>query len=214
MIVVVAGDVGRWPLQQGQDPDDVLAEHGWVGTPVRAVLGEADEVELHYDATPLAGPAAPVVVTDALPGARAHQRLGAYAIVVDEDRLLMAQLSEQVGRAAGLWGFPGGGVDPGEEPIRGVVREVHEEAGQHVIVDDLVQVQSMHWIDEDAAVGEREDFHAVRLIYRAHCPRPTAAHVVEIDGSTGDAAWVPIEDVADLPLVRMVGEAWPFVPGT
>lgn len=213
MIVVAARDVGRWPLRQGQNPDDVLAEHGWCGTPVRAVLGDDGEVELHYAVTPLREPAPPVAVTDSPKGVRAHQRLGAYAIVVDENRLLMAQLSEQVGRAAGLWGLPGGGVEPGEEPLRGVVREVHEEAGQHVVVDELVQVQSMHWVDEGATSGEREDFHAVRLIYRAHCPRPTAAHVVEIDGSTGDAAWVPLADVAGLPLVRMVGSAWPFVVG-
>ena len=47
----------------------------------------------------------------------------------------------------------------------------------------------------------------MRLIYRATCPRPTAAEVVEIDGSTGAAAWVPLAEVSALPLVGMVGEA-------
>lgn len=220
MIVVVALDEGRWPLLQGQDPDDLLAEQGWVGQPVRAVRGEDDAVELHYRVTALPTPAPgalPVPEPTVLPiasRARTHQRLGAYALVVDEDRLLMSQLSDRVTTAAGLWSLPGGGVDPGEEPVDGVVREVYEEAGQHVIVDDLVQVQSMHWVGEVGAGGEPEDFHAVRLIYRADCPRPTPAHVVEIDGSTGDAAWVPLADVATLPLVGMVGEAWPFVPGS
>lgn len=213
MIVVVARGVGRWPLRQGQDPADVLAEHGWVGEPVRAVLGRGGDVELSYSVTPLPAPEPPVAVQAGGRGARAHQRLAAYALVVDEGRLLMSQLSERVEGVAGQWSLPGGGVDPGEEPIHGVVREVHEEAGQHVLVDDLVQVQSTHWVTADAPAHQHEDFHAVRLIYRAHCPRPTPAHVVEIDGSTGDAAWVPLGEVARLPLVGMIGAAWPFVPG-
>ncbi len=214
MIVVVARDVGRWPLAHGQDPADLLAEQGWSGRPLRAVLGEGEDVELHYSVTALPAPAS-AGPPDARAGAggRTHQRLAAYAIVLDEGRLLMAQLSEQVGQAAGRWGLPGGGVEPGEEPVRGVVREVHEETGQHAIVEDLVQVQSMHWVDEEAPVDEREDFHAVRLIYRAHCPSPTAAEVVEIDGSTGAAAWVETAEVADLPLVSLMVGAWPFVPG-
>lgn len=203
----MARDAGRWPLQQGQDPTDVLAEHGWAGEPVRAVRGEGDDVELHYAVSALPAPAPDVSVRPAPSGARVHQRLAAYALVVDEGRLLMSQLSERVRGAAGLWSLPGGGVDPGEEPLRGVVREVHEETGQHVIVEDLVQVQSTHWVAEEAPEGEHEDFHAVRLIYRATCPRPVAAEVVEIDGSTGAAAWVPLADVPSLPLAGMVGQA-------
>lgn len=212
MIVVVAQGEGWWPLLHGQDPDDLLAEQGWVGEPVRAVRGDDDAVELHYRVT-AASERAPVVAPSPS-RARMHQRLGAYALVVDEERLLMSQLSDRVTSAAGLWSLPGGGVDPGEEPVHGVVREVHEEAGQHVLVDDLVQVQSQHWVGEPASSEEREDFHAVRLIYRARCPRPTPAHVVEVDGSTGDAAWVPLGQVADLPRVGMIAAAWPFVPGS
>lgn len=212
MIVVVAEGEGRWRLAQGRHPDDVLAEQGWAGEPARAVLGDDGEVELHYAVTPL--PEQAPVVVPPRSCARTHQRVGAYALVVDEGRLLMSQLSDRVRGVAGLWSLPGGGVDPGEEPIRAVVREVHEEAGQHVLVDDLVQVQSQHWVDADAARGEHEDFHAVRLVYRAHCPRPTAARVIEIDGSTGDAAWVPLEEVGDLAQVGMVAAAWPFVRGS
>lgn len=215
MIVVVVRGVGRWPLRHGQDPVDLLADLGWTGTPVRAVLGEGEDVELQYDVTALPGQgrarpddlSGPAPSGDGASGGRRHQRLAAYAVIVDEGRLLMARLSEQVGPAAGRWGLPGGGVDPGEEPVAGVVREVHEETGQHAIVEDLVQVQSMHWVDEG------EDFHAVRLVYRAHCPSPTTAQVVEIDGSTGEAAWVHLGEVADLPLLGFLVEAWPVVPG-
>ena len=71
------------------------------------------------------------------PGARRLQRLAAYALVVDAGHLLLTQLSERVAGGAGRWTLPGGGVDPGEAPVDGAVREVHEEAGQVVVVDEL-----------------------------------------------------------------------------
>lgn len=210
-LVVVARDAGRWPLGHGQDPVDVLAEHGWAGEPLRAVRGADDVVEVHYEVTPLADEARPAAVE--VSGGRAHQRLAAYAIVVDEGRLLMSQLSERVTSGAGLWTLPGGGVDPGEEPLAGVVREVHEETGQHIIAGPLVQVQSHHWVGAVSGPEEHEDFHAVRLIHRASCPSPTAATVMEIDGSTGAAAWIPLDEVPRLELAGLVREAWPWVPG-
>lgn len=206
------GEVGRWLLLHGQDPTDLLAEHGWAGESVRTELVDG-QVEVHYDVQPRAGVAAQVEIVTGAAGARTLQRLGAYAIVVDEGRLLLTQLAPSVSSGAGLWTLPGGGVDPGEAPLDGVVREVHEEAGQHVVVDALVQVVSRHSVG-DVTVGERhEDFHAVGLIHLATCPRPTAAHVVEVDGSTAAAAWVPLAEVAGLDLGHLVRRAWQHVPG-
>lgn len=207
-----AGEVGRWPLAHGQEPVDLLSEHGWVGSPVRTELVEG-QVEVRYDVEPLAPVVDVVEIPVGAAGARTFQRLAAYAIVVDEGRLLLSQLASWVGGGAGLWTLPGGGVDPGEAPLDGVVREVHEEAGQHVVVDALVQVQSLHWIGDVAAGDRHEDFHAVRLIHSATCPVPTAARVVEVDGSTAAAAWVPLGEVGDLALSDMVRLAWPHVPG-
>lgn len=216
MTVVVVGvhdgaEVGRWPLLHGHDPVDVLAERGWVGDPVGSGLVDG-LVEVRYAVHPVE-PAAPVEVPTGPPGARRLQRLAAYAVVVVEGRLLMSQLASWVGGAGGRWSLPGGGVDPGETPLDGVVREVQEEAGQDVVVEALVQVQAPHWIG-DVSAGERhEDFHAVRLIHLATCPEPTPARVVEIDGSTAAAAWFPLAEVGRLPIVDMVRLAWPHVPG-
>lgn len=216
MKVVVVGVhdgtvVGRWPLLHGHDPVDVLAERGWVGDPVGSGLVDG-LVEVRYAVRPVE-PAAPVEVPTGPPGARRLQRLAAYAVVVVEGRLLMSQLASWVGGAGGRWSLPGGGVDPGETPLDGVVREVQEEAGQDVLVDALVQVQAAHWIGDVSAGQRHEDFHAVRLIHLATCPEPTPARVVEIDGSTAAAAWVPLAEVGRLPIVDMVRLAWPHVPG-
>ncbi|MEN3121453.1 MULTISPECIES: NUDIX domain-containing protein [Janibacter] len=207
-VVLVAGDE-RLPLRHGQHPVDLLAEHGWVGEPVGSRLGRRGEVEVHYDVAPVdARP--PVPVEPGSPGARRLQRLGSYAIVVASGRLLMSRLAAGVVGGAGRWTLPGGGVDPGEEPVAGLVREVHEETGQHVVPGGLVQVQSVHRVAADGS----EDFHAVRLIHLAHCPDPGPARVVEVDGSTGAAAWVPIEEVPGLPLGSMMAPLWPWVPGS
>lgn len=205
-------EVGRWPLLHGQDPLDLLAEQGWTGQPMASSLEQDGPVEIRYDVVPRPA-ATPVEIHTGAPGAKVLQRLAAYALVVDEGRLLMSQLAGWVSGAAGLWTLPGGGVDPGEAPRDGVVREVDEEAGQRVVVDELVQVQSRHWVGEVASGDKHEDFHAVRLIHRASCPHPTPAHVVEVDGSTAAAAWVPLGEVAGLALADMVRVAWPFVPG-
>lgn len=210
VVLVVGGE--RLPLRHGQHPQDLLAEHGWVGEPVGSGLGRRGEVELHYDVTPVdAQP--PVPVRSGGPGARRLQRVGSYAIVVSSGRLLMSQLADGVVGGAGLWALPGGGVDPGEEPVAGLVREVHEETGQHVVPGDLVQVQSVHRVDAGAP-GAGEDFHAVRLVHLAHCPEPRPARVVEVDGSTGAAAWVPLAEVPALPLGSMMAPLWPWVPGS
>lgn len=60
----------------------------------------------------------------------------ASAIVRDKNgRVLLQQRSDN-----GLWGVPGGGIDPGEEPAQAAIREVYEETGLHVEVLRLIGV--------------------------------------------------------------------------
>ncbi|MCK0151249.1 NUDIX hydrolase [Marivita sp. S6314] len=63
-------------------------------------------------------------------------RTGAYAILPGPDGLL---LTYQDAAAPGLrtlpkpeYQLPGGGIDPGESPIRALVREVYEETGWRI----------------------------------------------------------------------------------
>ena len=218
-VVVVARGVGRWRLGHGDGPSELLAEHGLLGRPVRAVRGRDDAIELHYDVSALQAPSPGAGGRERRParlddGPDPLRRVAAYALIVDEGRLLMSQLSHLVRPAAGLWTLPGGGIDPGEEPLAAVVREVHEETGQHVLVDGLVQVQSARRVrPRDGECGSAEDFHAVRLIHRARCPRPAPAQVMEVDGSTSAAAWIPMEELPGLPLAAMVREAVHHVCG-
>lgn len=61
------------------------------------------------------------------------------ASVVDEDgRVLLLERSD----GEGLWGFPGGAMEPGESAAEAMRREVHEEIGLEVEPTGLIGVYS------------------------------------------------------------------------
>lgn len=138
-----------------------------------------------------------------------HQRVAAYAVVVAPVGGRRSVLLTQLARTDrdGWWTLPGGGLDPGEEPEAGVLREVREETGQTVADLRPVDVVTAHWTGR-APSGRLEDFHAVRLVYRADCPHPTEPEVHDPGGTTAAAAWVP---VADLGRTSLVGWTLPLI---
>jgi len=127
-----------------------------------------------------------------------HQRVAAYALVTSTRGLLMTQFSDQT-NAEGQWGLPGGGLEVGEAPERAVVREVWEESGQAIWVNEIALVRTSRWIGR-APSGQLEDFHAVRVVYRAVCPEPTEPVVHDVGGTTASAAWLPASALDELAL--------------
>lgn len=131
--------------------------------------------------------AEPPAVGDAAVGARVRQvqRVAAYGLVTDGDRVLLTHLCRGSGR--GLWTLPGGGLDFGERPADAVVREVHEETGLTVRVDELLDADAER-VGSVADDGTVLDAHPVRILYRVTVLGGTLG-VVEVDGSTDEAAW-------------------------
>ena len=62
----------------------------------------------------------------------------------DEDRALVVQYDAD----HGWWAFPGGRLREGEDPERGVVREVQEETGLAVEVVQPVTTRAFEWDGE------------------------------------------------------------------
>ena len=213
MITVVGTQDGevvtRFRLEHGEDPAVGLAVRGWPGTVV-GVEGVLGDLTLRYAVQPAApldpplGPEGPGLTDAERLGVDPHQRVAAYAVVVADGKLLLTQLAGYTG-AAGRWNLPGGGLDPGESPTDGVVREVAEETGQ--VVDDvrLVDVMTQHWVGRSPR--GLEDYHAVRLLHTAHCARPPRPFVHDVGGSTSDAQWVPLDDLESVAVVASVGAA-------
>ena len=133
-----------------------------------------------------------------------HQRLSAYAVVQASFRgvpsLLLTSFARRVRVRNGAWGLPGGGLEPGEDPVSGAEREVWEETGQHVQAVEPLDLVSRHWTGR-APSGRLEDYHAVSMVYRAHCPDPVETVVHDVGGSTADARWVPLADLPTLPVL-------------
>lgn len=190
------------PLAHGYAPRRVLREGGWrAGQLLRHATDTDGTIIVRYEATAM--PGRPQTTTWAPSGAKGlgenvsvvRQRVAAYAVVRSERGVLLTQLSVDTGRP-GLWILPGGGVDPGERPEDAVVREVWEESGQNVSVGDLLDVSSSHRIGARRG-GQREDFHALRMIFEATCDQPSTPVVHDVGGSTGAAAWYRPHDAAD-----------------
>lgn len=147
------------------------------------------------------------------------QRVAAYAVILrvsdrsatgsaDDWDVLLSRLAPRISRDE-LWTLPGGGVDHGEDPRDAVLREIVEETGLHAMVSDTARIYSAHvpsaWRD-----GQRVDAHALRIVYDGWVPvESPEPRVVEVDGSTVEAAWVPVGDVLSgaVPVVSMVTEA-------
>ncbi len=119
-----------------------------------------------------------------------YQRIAAYAIVHSSRGLLGTQCSHLTA-IPGRWQLPGGGLEDGESPSKAVIREVHEETGQHIVLEKLLDIQSDRWIGRSPQ-GRLEDFQALRLFYLASCPHPSTPVVLDRGGTTSSARWIDI----------------------
>jgi ADP-ribose pyrophosphatase YjhB (NUDIX family) len=146
-----------------------------------------------------------VSVGDALPQ---FQRVAAYNVCVDASSgLLLCRLSDITERP-GWWTLPGGGIDFGEHPEEGALRELHEETGLVGKIVGLLAVDSLRRTlratERDRlgfADGAQCDYHSVRIVYRTEIIGGDLRD--ETDESTDMAAWFTHEDAATLPLVEL-----------
>lgn len=132
-------------------------------------------------------------------------RLSAYAVVTRDERVLLTRISSR-GHHAGEWTLPGGGIDHGEPPRVGVVREVREETGLAVEVGEVLDVHDAHFTGH-APDGTLEDFHGVHLIFAASTPTPEAPlQITEVDGTTDAVEWVDRAAIVrgDFPVLDVV----------
>ena len=93
-------------------------------------------------------------------------RVAAYAVIVDDDaRVLLARWTE--GRRVS-WTMPGGGLEPGEDPEVAARREVQEETGYKVVLEELLGIHSrVIPARRRVTPGATEPLHTLRIVYRA-----------------------------------------------
>jgi 8-oxo-dGTP diphosphatase len=128
------------------------------------------------------------------------QRVAAYALIVRDDAVLLVRLNDRTAYP-GSWTLPGGGIDFGEPPADGVLRELHEETGLTGRVTALLGLMS--------AVRERGDggpdrFHALRVLYRVEVDTAGPLQIHDVDGTTDAVEWVPLGAVPQRPRAPLV----------
>jgi 8-oxo-dGTP diphosphatase len=135
-----------------------------------------------------------------LPG-RQVTRVSAYALCVDRDHVLLCRIAPGDWSGTGSWTLPGGGLEFGESPRAGVLRELAEETGLDGVIEGLVEV--LDWTAEydHPRDGVDEAFHAIQIVYRVRITGGTLRN--EQDGSTDVAGWFTRADAEALPLVEL-----------
>lgn len=129
-------------------------------------------------------------------------RAGAYAVVVEDGKILLSRWVPRNPAMQPSWTLPGGGMEAREQPEDTAVREVFEETGYTVELQELLGVSSFY-IDAERRLTPGDGLlHAVRVVYRA---RVTGGSLTpEVDGSSDDARWIPIADLHQYPHLDLV----------
>ena len=120
----------------------------------------------------------------------------AAAVMIEHGKVLLSRRKAGT-HLAGMWEFPGGKVEAGEDPRAALRRELEEELGIDTTIGEIVDVTFHRYDDADKAVLLLF-FEATRA---AGSPEPSAIDVAEVGWFAADAldpAWFPPADVAIL----------------
>ena len=111
---------------------------------------------------------------------RPRYRVAVAAIILDEEKRIL--LCEHTYRKFHPWGLPGGGLEYGESPECGIMREVWEETGFEVNVERLLFAESA------------KEFPHVSLIYSCRIVGGSFKPNLE----TSQAKFFSIDDLPDV----------------
>jgi ADP-ribose pyrophosphatase YjhB (NUDIX family) len=134
-------------------------------------------------------------------------RVGAYALATDDaGRILLCRVAPSIAPGE-VWTLPGGGLDFGEAPDVGVLRELTEESGYEGEIGALLDASSRIFTDRRGA-----SVHAVRIVYRVRVtggePRD------EVDGSTDTCGWFTPDEATALNIADLVRRVLPMTTQT
>jgi A/G-specific adenine glycosylase len=109
------------------------------------------------------------------------------AVIRRGSQVLIARRPSK-GLLGGLWEFPGGKVEPGEELPAGLIREIREELGTHILVGEAFGIY------EHAYTHFKVTLHAFICSLDGQEPRPLEA---------SELRWVTSAELAQFPMGKI-----------
>jgi 8-oxo-dGTP diphosphatase len=131
-------------------------------------------------------------------------RIAAYALCVDDVRVLLCRIAPGFLSDDGSWTLPGGGLEFGESPPDAALRELNEETGLIGEIEGLATVFSWAGRVPRPEDGVVVDHHGIQIVYRVRVVGGMLRN--EADGSTDLAKWVSRAEAESLPLVELAIE--------
>ncbi|WVZ79307.1 hypothetical protein U9M48_026903 [Paspalum notatum var. saurae] len=129
--------------------------------------------------------------THTLPVNATH-RVGIGAFIMNDKREVLAvQEKSGVLRGLGVWKFPTGIVEPGEDIYAGAVREVKEETGIDAEFVEVLAFRQSH-----KAFFDKSDLFFVCLL------RPLSYDITKQDSEIEACQWMPVEEFAAQPFLQ------------
>jgi 8-oxo-dGTP diphosphatase len=117
-------------------------------------------------------------------------KVGVGVVVLDGRMVLLIQRGHPP--KMGQWSLPGGHLELGETLRNGAQREVEEETGLNVIIQELVDVVDLIDVNADGSIHH----HYSLIDYWAE----VAGGVLKAASDAADAKWFDIADIASLGL--------------
>ncbi len=136
---------------------------------------------------------------------RSVTRVAAYALCVEDGRILLCRIAPGYWSGVGQWTLPGGGLDFGEAPRDGALRELTEETGLVGEIIGLADVLSWsgRWVHPRDGVDEA--YHGLLVLYHVRIVGGDLRD--EVGGSTDRAKWFTRREAEEASLVTTAQEA-------
>lgn len=127
-----------------------------------------------------------------VPSVTPVERRAARVLLLDRDgRVLLFHGCDPADAGAGRWWFtPGGGLDPGESPAQGAVRELREETGLDVAPEALgrpVHARTATFRFAGGLYRQTEDYFVLRV--EGHEVDTSGFNALEVSAVLGHRWW-------------------------
>ncbi|MBF9070049.1 SAM-dependent methyltransferase [Streptacidiphilus sp. NEAU-YB345] len=156
----MAAATSLWRGGLGEEAAQWLRRHGWLVHEIHE-----DELADRYGADRLTYGGGFLVAERPAPGER-PRRAAARLLVLDQDDHVFLQLHHDA-EVGPHWVLPGGGLEPGEEPLAGALRETVEETGW----TDVTTGPALWTWEHDYHRSREGLVRQHEVIFLAHAPR-------------------------------------------